>query len=81
MEKMKNYNIHHRLTYTQLYIGLTQGLKLVRYLNHFETMQPRLGLEPNGLLNEITTLVSELNEAQVLDVSQQKEFSERQSDR
>ena len=30
---------------------------------------------------EITHLVSGLNEAQVLDVSSQKEFSERQSDR
>ncbi|KAJ8798757.1 hypothetical protein J1605_016560 [Eschrichtius robustus] len=32
------------------------------------------------LLTEITHLVSGLNEAQVLDVSSQKEFSERQSD-
>ena len=44
----------------------------------------RLGLEPaktHGLPTEITHLVSGLNEAQVLDVSSQKEFSERQSDR
>ena len=33
-----------------------------------------------GLPTEITHLVSGLNEAQVLDVSSQKEFSERQSD-
>ena len=51
----------------------------------------RLGLEPtqpelepgqnSRLPTEITHLVSGLNEAQVLDVSSQKEFSERQSDR
>ena len=35
----------------------------------------------HGLLTEITYLVSGLNEAQVLDVLSQKEFSERQSDR
>ena len=35
----------------------------------------------HGLLTEITHLISGLNEAQVLDVSSQKEFSERQSDR
>ena len=62
-----------------------------------ETMQLRLGLEPtcwdsspaktqigtwtHGLLTEITHLVSGLNEAQVLNVSSQKEFSERQSDK
>ena len=56
-----------------------------------ETMHLRLGLEPmcrdsnpaktHGLPTEITHLVSGLNEAQVLDVSLQKEFSERQSDR
>ena len=34
-----------------------------------------------GLPTEITDLVSGPNEAQVLDVSSQKEFSERQSDR
>ena len=34
-----------------------------------------------GLPTEITYLVSGLNEAQVLDVSSQKEFSERQSNR
>ena len=33
------------------------------------------------LLTDITRLVSGLNEAQVLDVSLQKEFSETQSDR
>ena len=43
--------------------------------------EPRLGLEPHCLLIEITHLVSGLNEALVLDVSLQKEFSERQSDR
>ena len=64
---------------------------------NFETMQLRLGLEHMGwdlnpaktqvgtwthsLLTEITYLAPELNEAQVLDVSLQKEFSERQSDR
>ena len=41
--------------------------------------KPRLGLEP--LLVEITHLVSGLNEAQVLYVSSQKEFTERQNDR
>ena len=35
----------------------------------------------HSLPTEITHLVSGLNEAQVLDVSSQKEFSERQSDR
>ena len=35
----------------------------------------------HGLPTEITHLVSGLNEAQVLDVSLQKEFSETQSDR
>ena len=35
----------------------------------------------HGLLTEITHLVSGLTEAQVLDVSSQKEFSKRQSDR
>ena len=35
----------------------------------------------HGLPVEITHLVSGLNEAQVLDVSLQKEFSERQRDR
>ena len=34
----------------------------------------------HGLPNEITHLVSGLNEALVLDVSLQKEFSEKQSD-
>ena len=35
----------------------------------------------HSLPTEITHLVSGLNEAQVLDVSSQEEFSERQSDR
>ena len=35
----------------------------------------------HGLPTEITHLVSGLDEAQVLDVSLQKEFSEKQSDR
>ena len=53
-------------------------------------MHFRLGLEPtcwdsnpaktHGLPTEITHLVSGLNEAQVLDISSQKAFSERQSD-
>ena len=67
------------------------------YANTIETMQLILGLEPthldsnpaktqtgtctHGLLIEITHLVSGLNEAQLLDVSSQKEFSERQRDR
>ena len=34
-----------------------------------------------GLPTEITDLVTGPNEAQVLDISSQKEFSERQSDR
>ena len=37
--------------------------------------------KPHSLPTEITHLVSGLNEAQVLDVSSHKEFSERQSDR
>ena len=36
--------------------------------------------ETHGLLIEIRHLVSGLNETQVLNVSLQKEFSERQSD-
>ena len=43
-------------------------------------MKLRLGLEPTLLIG-ITHLVSGFNEAQILDVSSQKEFSERQSDR
>ena len=35
----------------------------------------------HGLPTEITHLVSEPNEAQTLDVSSQKEISERESDR
>ena len=35
----------------------------------------------HGLPTEITHLVSGLNETQVLDVTTQKEFNERQSDR
>ena len=56
-----------------------------------ETVHLRLGPEPtcgdsnsvktHGLPTVITHLVSGLNEAQVLDVSSQKEFGERQSDR
>ena len=62
-----------------------------------ETVSLRSGLEPecwdsnpaktqigtwtHGLLIRITHLVSGLTEAQVLCVSAQKEFSERQSDR
>ena len=38
------------------------------------------GQNSHCFLTEITHLVSELNEAQVLNVSLQKEFSERQSD-
>ena len=55
-----------------------------------ENVHLRLELEPtcqdsnmaktHGLPTEITHLVSGLNETQVLDVSWQKEFSERQSD-
>ena len=59
------------------------------YLRGFETVQPRLGLNQCAgtrtppkprleLLIEITHLVSGLNEAQFLDISSQKEFSERQ---
>ena len=47
--------------------------------------KPCLGLEPTWLglkpSQNPQYLVSGLNEAQVLDVSSQKEFSERQSDR
>ena len=44
-------------------------------------MQLRLKLEPHGLLTEITHLVLAFNETQVIDVSSQKEYSGRQSDR
>ena len=37
--------------------------------------------KPHGFPTEITNLVSGPNKVQVLDVSSQKEFSERQSDR
>ena len=45
-----------------------------------ETMQLRWDVNPR-LLIEITHLLSGLNEAQVLDVSSQREFSERQNNR
>ena len=45
------------------------------------TLNPRPGLKTHSLPTETTNLVSGFNEAQVLDVSSQKEFSERQSDR
>ena len=61
------------------------------FVTNCETVHLRLELEPtcrdsnraktHGLLTEITYLISGLNEAQVLDVSLQKEFGERQSDR
>ena len=51
----------------------------------FETVYLRWGLEPMWLGLESSQnpqyLVSGPNEAQVLDISLQKEFSERQSDR
>ena len=49
----------------------------------FSTTEPprKPHLHPHGLLTEITHVVSGLNKAQVLDVSSQKEFIERQSDR
>ena len=40
-----------------------------------------LGLEPSCLLVRITYLVSGLTEAQVLNISVQKEFIKRQNDR
>ena len=43
-----------------------------------ETMQLRLGLEPK-VFSWRSHLISGLNGAQVLDVSSQKEFSERQT--
>ena len=71
--------------------ALTLSGRLVFSVTHSETMHLRLGLEPtcwgsnlaktHGLPTEITHLLSGLNEAQILDVSSQKEFSERQSDR
>ena len=65
---------------------------MTKILSHGnETFHLRLGLEPmcwdsnlaktHGLPTEITHLVSEPNEAQTLDVSSQKEISERESDR
>ena len=50
-------------------------------VGRFSTTVPPGKPPTHGLLTEITHLVSGLNEAQVLDVSSQKEFSERQSDR
>ena len=58
---------------------------------HHETIHLRLGLEPtwpalepaksHGLPTQFTDLVSGPSEAQVLDVSLQREVSERRSDR
>ena len=49
----------------------------------FSTTEPprKPHLHLHGLLTEITRVVSGLSKAQVLDVSSQKEFIERQSDR
>ena len=49
----------------------------------FSTTEPprKPCLHPHSLLTEFTHLVSGLNKAQVLEVSSQKEFTERQSDR
>ena len=44
-------------------------------------LNPRAGTQTHCLLIEITHLVSGLNEAQLLYVSVQKKFSERQSNR
>ena len=66
---------------------------MVQWLRHHvsETMFLRLGYElmcwdsspakTHGLPTEITDLVSGPNKTQVLDVSSQKEFSDRLSDR
>ena len=78
---MKNYT---ETTHLRLELEPTQpGLK--------PAQNPDWDLNPRGedsnpgkthsLPTEITHLVSGLNEAQFLDVSSQKEFSERQSDR
>ena len=50
------------------------------FIDQSETAQLRLGLEPTVLI-EIIYSVSGLSEAQILDVSFQKEFREKQSDR
>ena len=44
-------------------------------------LNPQVGTQTHYLLIEIAHLVSGLNEAQVLYVSAQKEFGQRQSDR
>ena len=77
-----------------LSVGLTGNTtywNLIVWFSRSETVHLRLGLEltcqdsnpakTHSLPTEVTHLVSGLNEAQVLDVSLQKEFSERQSDR
>ena len=66
-------------THTHTYLSVLKQQKFI--ISHNETAQFRLGLGTHCLLIEITHLVSGLNEAQVLYVSAQKEFSERQSDR
>ena len=70
---------------------LWQNPKLYSMWLEIETVRLRLDLnlrswdsnpaKTYSLPSEITHLVSGLNKAQVLDVSSQKEFSERQSDR
>ena len=72
-------NVHFRLGLEPTRPGLEPGQ------NPDWDLSP-LGRDSNpakthSLPTEITHLVSGLNEAQVLDVSSQKEFSERQSDR
>ena len=75
--------------YLFIYLAAS-GLSCGRHDLHCETVYLKLGPELTcraqtwpkpSLTTEITHLVSELNEAQVLDVSSQKEFSERQGDR
>ena len=60
----------------------TEELNLARIQTGTQTQsKARLRLEPTVFLIKITHLVSGLAEVQVLSVSAQKEFSERQSDR
>ena len=63
---------------------MKEKLLLVKSCNSdwdFNPAKTQIGTRTHSLLTEITHPVSGLNEAQVLDVSSQKEFSERQSDR
>ena len=57
------------------------GPQIGTWTHAWDSAKTQIGTWIHSLLTEITHLVSGLNEAQVLDVSWQKEFSERQSDK